>query len=311
MGLGGGDIGRDEETWHWDLILIPHPHPKDNPLQRCPSSVPFPERCSDAQQDSFPFSSGVLDFCKCLGPQERCQESWTFHSFDYCVATPTNQCSSNFFSAMSTWPDAKRLRCGLGAELWRLSTAPLIAGFPASAALPSLGAVHCLQLREFSFCYFLHYCLSSICPVHSFLEFQMGAYGASRTHPVFLLSCLIIFIFSSLSSEFGGNCSHWSSKWLIWILAVSKPLFGLHYILIFWWSYLLFLLKVLSDFRAILFIDAIFVLFRLALFLFYSGTVLDLQSRCRDITERSHRPFTQISPVLTSCDVFLDLIASI
>lgn len=34
---------------------------------------------------------------------------------------------------------------------------------------------------------------------------------------IFLFSCFIIFIFLSLSSEFGGYRSHWSSKWLIWV----------------------------------------------------------------------------------------------
>lgn len=124
------------------MALGPNPHPP-SPPQRKPPPI-LPQLCSfpgAVMLSSIPLHSlGVLDFCKCLGPRERCQESWTFHSFDYCVATPTSQCSSNFFSAMSTWPDAKRLRCGLGAELWRLSTAPLIAGFPASTALPSLGA---------------------------------------------------------------------------------------------------------------------------------------------------------------------------
>lgn len=135
-------------------------------------------------------------------------------------------------------------------------------------ALPSLGAGPLLTVEGIFLLLFpsLLPLLHLSCSL--FLEFQMGAYGASRTHSIFLLSCLIIFIFLSLSSEFGGNCSHWSSKWLIWILAASKPLFGLHYIEIFWWSYLLFLLKVLSDFGAFCFIDAIFVLFSLALFCF-------------------------------------------
>lgn len=149
---------------------------------------------------------------------------------------------------MSTWADAKRLRCGSGAEFWLLSTAPLTAGFPASTALPSLGAGPLLTVEGIFLLLFPSLLLLFHLSFSLFLEFQMGAYGASRTHSVFLCSCLIIFIFSSLSSEFGGNCSHWSSKWLIWILAVSNPLFGLYYIEIFGLSYLLFLLKAFSDF---------------------------------------------------------------
>ena len=53
----------------------------------------------------------------------------------------TSQCCLHFFSAMSSWADAKGLRHGLGAGLGRLSMAPLTASFPASTySLAILGS---------------------------------------------------------------------------------------------------------------------------------------------------------------------------
>ena len=53
----------------------------------------------------------------------------------------TSQCCLHFFSAMSSWADAKGLRHGLGAGLGRLSMAPLTTGFPASTySLAILGS---------------------------------------------------------------------------------------------------------------------------------------------------------------------------
>lgn len=125
------------------LILIPHPHPKENTLQGCPSSVPFPEWSSHAQQDSFTFSSCALDFCKCLGHREWCQESWTFSQLRLLCCNPDKPVPFEFLLCHVHLADAKRLRCGLGAEPWRLSTARLTAGFPASTCLtiPGSGSI--------------------------------------------------------------------------------------------------------------------------------------------------------------------------
>lgn len=133
-----------------------------------------------------------------FGRQGNWEEVW--HSIGTLILQ-TSQYRLHFFSAMSSWADAKGLRRGLGAGLGRLSMAPLTAGFPACSTLTAiLGAG---PLLTFEGIFLLLFPLTVLLHLSCLLllEFQMGAYCLQDSFSISPLFSHHVHL-SSLSSQF-------------------------------------------------------------------------------------------------------------
>lgn len=98
----------------------------------------------------------------------------------------------HFLSAISTGVVANGLGHDKGLSVGTSSWQQSLHIFPPEHTHCPQELFHCLQLREFSFCYFLHYCVSSICPLYYFQNSK-----SELTEP----SGAILFLFSSLVSS--------------------------------------------------------------------------------------------------------------
>lgn len=146
----------------------------------CPSHVPYP--------------------CKCAGHQEQCQGSWT-SPWLLRLCCNCRRASALCISSLPRHRErCPRLRDG---AQWLPSMAPLTAGFAASTCLCSWGANPLLTTKGI----FLLLVAPLLLLLHLscllLLELYVNLQDSFSIPP-----CVTVFIFSSLSSEFGGNRSH-------------------------------------------------------------------------------------------------------
>lgn len=153
------------------MALGPNPNPQPTPT-KSPSEAALALPLVRAVQTC---STGLLSvLLRCPGPMQMLgSPGATPGIWDFSVASivalqlQTSQCFLLFFSATSLG----QMPRGSG-KAWGLSFGACPGHHSLQVFMPAVDhpweLVHCLQLREFSFCYFLHDCFSSICPVSSF-----------------------------------------------------------------------------------------------------------------------------------------------
>lgn len=173
-GMGRKALESRETGRVWENVALgPNPNPQSpllrKSLQDFLSFVHFPELCRHAQQDSFRSSWMFWTYANAQVTRRDARTHGLFHSFGCCGVIADKPVLFAFLLC-----HVHQGRCR-GAQLWPggWALAPVHGTthcrFPCQHSLNHFWElVHCLQLREFSFCYFLHYCFFSIWPAHSF-----------------------------------------------------------------------------------------------------------------------------------------------